>query len=77
MPGARGGLGAAYNMSVEKTVTVFASFEEADKADARCDMAMSPEQRLNIAIELRDRRHPDAAKQGLARVSRITELERS
>jgi hypothetical protein len=66
-----------YNMSVERTVRVFASFEDADKADARCDAAMSSEERLNILIELRDRRHPDAAEQRLARVSRVVELERS
>jgi hypothetical protein len=64
-------------MNVEKRVRVFASFEEADVADARDDAAMSSEERLNILIELRDRRHPDAAEQRLARVSRVVELERS
>jgi hypothetical protein len=64
-------------MSVEKTVRVFASFEDADKADARDDATMSSEERLNILVELRDRRHPDAAEQRLARVSRVIELERS
>ena len=66
-----------YNTSVEKKVRVFSSFEEADEADARDDAAMSPEERLNILIGLRDSRHPDAAEQRLARVSRTTELERS
>ncbi|MGA3028401.1 MAG: hypothetical protein ABSF98_26950 [Bryobacteraceae bacterium] len=61
---------------MEKTVRVFASFADADEADARDDASMSPEQRLNILIELRDQRHPDAAEQGLARVSRVVELER-
>ncbi|MGB7760704.1 MAG: hypothetical protein WBL61_12800 [Bryobacteraceae bacterium] len=64
-------------MSVEKKARVFASFEDADVADARDDAAMSPEERLNILIDLRDRRHPDAAEQRLARVSRVVELERS
>jgi hypothetical protein len=64
-------------MSVEKTVRPFASFEDADKADARDDAAMSSVERLNILVELRDRRHPDAAEQRLARVSRVVELERS
>lgn len=49
-------------MSAEKRVRAFNSFEDADKADARGDAAMSPEERLNVVIELRDRRHPDAAK---------------
>jgi len=64
-------------MSVEKKVRVFGSFEEADEADARDDAAMSPEERLNILLKLRDSRHPGAAEQGMARVSRTVELERS
>jgi hypothetical protein len=62
---------------VEKKARTFASFKDADEADAREDAAMSPEERLHILIELRDRRHPDAAEQRLARVSRVIELERS
>jgi hypothetical protein len=64
-------------MSVEITARVFARFEEADEADARDDAAMSSEDRLKILIELRDRRHPDAAEQRLARVYRVIELQRS
>ena len=64
-------------MSVEKTVRIFSRFEDADEADARDDAAMSPAQRLKILIDLRDQRHPDAAEQGLTRVSRVAELERS
>jgi len=61
---------------VEKRAKVFAS-EDADAADARHDAAMSADERLRILIELRDRRHPDAAEQRLARVSRVVELTRS
>ena len=64
-------------MSVEKTAKIFRGFKDADEASAREDRAMSPEDRLKILIELRDRRHPDAADQRLARVYRIVELERS
>lgn len=64
-------------MSVEKRVRVFASFQDADEADARADAAMSYEERLNVLIELRYSRHPDAAEQRLARVARVVELERS
>jgi hypothetical protein len=39
--------------------------------------AVSRDERLNILIELRDRHHPDAAEQRLARVYRVVELERS
>ena len=62
---------------MEKTARIFASLEEADQADVRDDAALSPAERLQILIDLRDRAHPDAAKQGLERVSRVTELERS
>ena len=62
---------------MEKKVRIFASFEEADEADARDDASMSAQQRLNLLIQLHDERHPDAAEQRLARVSRVVELERS
>jgi hypothetical protein len=62
---------------VEKVIRKFASFEEADKADALFDASLTPEERLRILIELRDRRHPDAAEQGVARVCRVVRLEES
>lgn len=65
-----------YNAYVEKTVRIYHSFEEADEADAKSYAAMTPQERLNIVIELWNRRHPDAAQQRLARVYRIVELKR-
>jgi hypothetical protein len=62
---------------VDKVVQVFASHAEAAEANALFEASLTPEERIAIVIELRDRRHPDAAKQGLARVWRVTELERS
>jgi hypothetical protein len=62
---------------VEKIVQVFASFADAEEADARYDAALTPQERLRILIELRDMRHPDAADQRLARVCRIIKLEQS
>jgi hypothetical protein len=62
-------------MDVKRTVRVFSSFQEADEANARADAALTPEERIQIVIELRDRRHPDAAQQGLARVCRIIQRE--
>jgi hypothetical protein len=62
-------------VGVEKTVRIFRSYKEADEADVREDAVMTPQERLRIVIELRDRRHPDAAQQGLARVCRVVELE--
>ena len=65
------------NNYVEKKVRIFSSFKEADEAEVREHMAMSPDERIRLVIELRDRRHPDAAKQGLARVCRIIKREQS
>ena len=62
---------------MEKTVKIFRTFEDADEADARYDAALSSDERLRILMDLRDRRHPDAAEQRLARVYRVVELERS
>jgi hypothetical protein len=62
---------------MEKVVRIFASHAEADEAEAISDAQLSPDERIRITIELRDRRHPDAAQQGLERVCRVVELERS
>lgn len=62
---------------MEKVVRVFDSLEEADIADAISRSQMSPQQRADIFFELRERAHPDAFKQGFARVYRVLELERS
>lgn len=66
-----------YNHSVEKWVRKFNSFEEAEQAEVRDDMGMTPEQRLEIVIELMNRGLPDGAQQRLARVFRIIKHERS
>ena len=62
---------------MEKVVRIFRSFEEADAADAEEDMRRTPQERLQIMMDLRDRYYPDAPQQGLARVFRIAKLERS
>jgi hypothetical protein len=51
---------------VDKVVQVFASHAEAAEANALFEASLTPEERIAIVIELRDRRHPDAAKQELA-----------
>ena len=62
---------------MEKVVRIFETFEEADAADALSRAQMTPQQRVDIFFELRERAHPDAFKQGFARVYRVLELERS
>ena len=62
---------------MERVVRVFDTFEEADAADALSRAKMTPQQRADIFFELRERAHPDAFKQGFARVYRVLELEQS
>jgi flagellar motility protein MotE (MotC chaperone) len=62
---------------VEKVVRVFDTFEAADAADALSRAQMTPQQRVDIFFELRERAHSDAFEQGFARVYRVLELERS
>ena len=62
---------------MEKVVRVFDTFEAADAADALSRAQMTPQQRVDIFFELRERANPDAFEQGFARVYRVLELERS
>jgi hypothetical protein len=62
---------------MEKVIRIFDSFEEADAEDAVSRAKMSPQERVDIFFELRERAHPDAIKQGFARVCRVLELEQS
>ena len=62
---------------MDKVIRVFDSFLEADAADAEEDRNMTPEHRVAMVLELRERLYPDAAQQGFARVCRVTELEQS
>ena len=62
---------------MKKVVRIFHSFEEADAADALSRNEMSPQERIEIFFAIRERAHPDATQQGLARVCRVLELERS
>ncbi len=62
---------------VEKIVRIFNSFEEADAADAREDLRLTPEQRIELLFELQERAYSDATQQRFERVYRITELQGS
>jgi hypothetical protein len=64
---------------MEKVIRIFTSFADAD-ADAvevEEDLEMPPERRISIVLELQERMYPNASQQRLARVHRITQLERS
>jgi hypothetical protein len=65
------------NRAMEKVIRKFDSFKRAEAADIEEDPAMTPEERIAVVLELRARIYPDAGQQGLARVYRITQRERS
>lgn len=56
---------------IEKVIRVHRSLAEADAADARARAELTPQQRVEIFFELRERVYPNAAQQGLARVGRV------
>jgi len=63
---------------MEKVVRVFGSHQEADQADAEYFRNLTPQQRLDIFLEVlwRGRRNDEAAER-LERVYRIVELSQS
>jgi hypothetical protein len=67
-----------YNADVEKVARVFGSHDEADEADRRYFESLTPQQRLDIFLELLWRgRSGDDAAQRLERVYRVVELSQS
>ena len=56
---------------MEKTVRHFDSFKASELAEIEEDLAMSPEERIALVLELQARVYPDATQQGFARVYRI------
>ncbi len=63
-------------MQMERTVRIFHSFDEAEQADRVAWAAMTPQERLDYALDLaaRYREGLGEAGQGFARVCRIIEL---
>ena len=59
---------------MEKVVRTFNSHSEAEKADREYYRSLTPEERLNILLELVEQGNRDAPS-GFKRVYRIVELE--
>jgi hypothetical protein len=62
---------------MEKSIAVLDSFEEADRLDREYYQGLTPNERVEILLELNQRwpvRTDAATEQRLARVYRITEL---
>jgi|HubBroStandDraft_6_1064221.scaffolds.fasta_scaffold1521419_2 hypothetical protein len=62
---------------MERVARNFGSFEAAEAADIEEDLAMTPEQRVAIVLELQARIYPNADQQGFARVYRVTQRQQS
>jgi uncharacterized protein YdeI (YjbR/CyaY-like superfamily) len=64
-----------YIIGVEKAVSVFQSFAEAEKADREYYRSLTPERRLEILFDLVQSQQPDEADQRLERVCRVIKLQ--
>ena len=62
-----------------KSVQIFNSFKDADRADDEYYMSLSPEKRVDVLLELITRYHQAEYEtpQRFARVYRVTELSQS
>jgi hypothetical protein len=65
-----------YTGGVERTLQIFDTFEDADLADRAFYASLSPQERLDLLLELIASHdgHEDQDQQGLARVHRVTDL---
>jgi hypothetical protein len=61
---------------MEKIVRVFHGFPDSGEADRQYYQSLSPEQRLDILLELVKQGQPNETEQGFERVYRITQLQR-
>jgi hypothetical protein len=64
---------------MEHVVAKFANHEEAERADREYYLRLTPQQRIDILLELIARHHEgdDEASKGFARIYRVTKLEQS
>jgi hypothetical protein len=69
-------LPADYDCAVEKIVDKFKSHAAAEEADDEYYRSLTPQQRLDLLLELVSQATSHEAQQGFARVYRITQLHR-
>ena len=60
---------------MEKVIRRFSSFEEADAADVKRDMELTPTQRLDLVMQLREQYYGDAVHQRLERAYRFVKRD--
>ena len=71
------GLWFGHNEAMERVVGIFHSFRESDRATKRYYLSLTPEQWMEIFLELLHREQPDENQQGRPRVYRIVKLQES
>ncbi|MBV9074954.1 MAG: hypothetical protein JOZ10_15105 [Acidobacteria bacterium] len=59
---------------MEKSVRIFRSFEQADESDSKADAQLTPQERIELVIRLREQRHPGSSEQPMERVIRVRRL---
>lgn len=62
---------------MEKVVRVFTSWEEADAANRRERLSMTPEERVQLFLSLQQRGFEDAGQQRIERVCRVLDPDQS
>ena len=62
---------------MEKVVAVFNSFAESDEADKKYYHSLTPEQRVDILLDLIQRGQPDETPARFERVCRVVKLGES
>jgi hypothetical protein len=66
-----------YTIPVEKIVRKFQSHRASQQSDVEYYRSLSPQQRIEILLDLIAQGTPDEAQQGFARVYRVTKLHGS
>jgi hypothetical protein len=65
-----------YSAEMERVVQIFDNFEDADQADRDYYASLTPQQRLEILLDLiQANSDDDENQQGFARVHRVVELQ--
>jgi len=62
---------------MQRVARIFRSFDESEQANKRYYLSLSPEQRMEILMDLINRGRHDEAEQRFERVYRIVKLQQS
>ena len=66
-----------HNIGMEKVARKFSSYAESERADREYYRSLTPQQRVDIVLELVARTQTDETDQGFARVYRVVKRHKS